>query len=34
VDGLLVFDVPAETQLTKLELHDSPFSGGVTVNLG
>ncbi|ADB76168.1 DUF4352 domain-containing protein [Geodermatophilus obscurus] len=34
VDGVLVFDVPAETQLTKLELHDSPFSGGVTVNLG
>lgn len=33
VDGVLVFDVPAETQLTKLELHDSAFSGGVTVNL-
>jgi hypothetical protein len=34
VDGVLVFDVPADTQLTKLELHDSMFSGGVTVNLG
>jgi hypothetical protein len=34
VDGVLVFDVPAGTQLTKLELHDSMFSGGVTVNLG
>ena len=34
VDGVLVFDVPAGTQLTTLELHDSMFSGGVTVNLG
>jgi hypothetical protein len=34
VDGVLIFDVPAGTQLTKLELHDSAFSGGVTVNLG
>jgi hypothetical protein len=34
VDGQLVFDVPAGTQLTKLEFHDSAFSGGVTVNLG
>jgi hypothetical protein len=34
VDGQLVYDVPAGTQLTQLELHDSMFSGGVTVNLG
>lgn len=34
VDGVLVFDVPAGTQLTSLELHDSMLSGGVTVNLG
>ncbi len=34
VNGVLVFDVPAGTQLTELELHDSMFSGGVTVNLG
>ena len=34
VDGVLVFDVPAGTTLTKLELHDSMLSGGVTVNLG
>jgi hypothetical protein len=34
VNGVLVFDVPAGTQLTTLELHDSMFSGGVTVNLG
>ena len=34
VDGVLVFDVPAGTQLTTLELHDSMLSGGVSVNLG
>jgi hypothetical protein len=28
-----VFDVPKKTKLVKVELHDSPFSGGVTVNL-
>ncbi|WP_328459438.1 DUF4352 domain-containing protein [Actinoplanes sp. NBC_00393] len=31
--GKLVFDVPEGTKLTSLELHDSIFSGGVTVNL-
>jgi hypothetical protein len=31
--GKLVFDVPEGTKLTSLELHDSVFSGGVTVNL-
>src|SRR4051795_6537276 len=34
VDGTLVYDVPTGTTLTKLELHDSAFSGGVSVNLG
>ena len=34
VVGTLVYDVPAGTTLTKLELHDSMFSGGVTVNIG
>lgn len=34
VSGQIVYDVPAGTQLTKLELHDSMFSGGVEVNLG
>jgi hypothetical protein len=29
----IVFDVPPGTKLTHLELHDSPFSGGVRVNL-
>jgi Domain of unknown function (DUF4352) len=33
VKGRLVFDVPKKTKLAKIELHDSPFSGGVTVNL-
>lgn len=31
--GHLVFDVPKSTKLTGLELHDSPFSGGVKVSL-
>jgi hypothetical protein len=33
VKGVMVFDVPKGTVLTKLELHDSAFSGGVTVTL-
>ncbi|MBM0239969.1 DUF4352 domain-containing protein [Micromonospora sp. ATA32] len=33
VAGVLVFDVPKNVKLTKLELHDSAFSGGVTVAL-
>ncbi|MFI1996068.1 DUF4352 domain-containing protein [Actinoplanes sp. NPDC020271] len=33
VKGKLVFDVPKGTQLTSIELHDSMFSGGVTVAL-
>jgi hypothetical protein len=34
VEGVVVFDIPADAALASLELHDSPFSGGVTVNLG
>jgi hypothetical protein len=34
VSGQIVYDVPAGTQLTKLELHDSMFSSGVDVTLG
>ncbi|MFG1759772.1 DUF4352 domain-containing protein [Micromonospora echinofusca] len=33
VTGVVVFDIPKKVTLTKLELHDSPFSGGVTVAL-
>ncbi|EYR63642.1 Mpr protein [Actinotalea ferrariae CF5-4] len=34
VEGVVVFDVPVDAQLASIELHDSPFSGGVTVALG
>jgi hypothetical protein len=34
VKGILVFDVPKGVKLKSIELHDSPFSGGVTVPLG
>ncbi|MFI7575878.1 DUF4352 domain-containing protein [Micromonospora sp. NPDC049497] len=33
VTGVLVFDIPKKVKLTKLELHDSLFSGGVEVAL-
>lgn len=33
VDGQLVFDVPVGTVPTSVELHDSAFSGGVTIAL-
>lgn len=33
VKGKLVFDIPKDTKLTSLELHDSLFSGGVKVAL-
>ncbi|RKF25531.1 DUF4352 domain-containing protein [Micromonospora globbae] len=33
VTGVLVFDIPKKAKLAKLELHDSPFSGGVEVSL-
>jgi hypothetical protein len=31
--GRLIFDVPRSVKLTAIELHDSPFSGGVEVSL-
>lgn len=34
VEGIVVFDVPADAVPASAELHDSPFSGGVTVALG
>lgn len=33
VKGILVFDIPKDAKPTTLELHDSPFSGGVEVSL-
>ncbi len=33
VNGIIVFDVPKDVQPTRIELHDSLFSGGVTVPL-
>ncbi|WP_028813870.1 DUF4352 domain-containing protein [Streptomyces flavidovirens] len=33
VNGIVVFDVPKDVKPVKIELHDSVFSGGVTVNL-
>jgi hypothetical protein len=33
VNGTVVFDVPVGTRLRELELHDSPFSGGVRLGL-
>ncbi|MGI5163403.1 DUF4352 domain-containing protein [Spirillospora sp. CA-253888] len=34
VNGVLVFDVPRGVKLKAIELHDSLFSGGVTIPLG
>ncbi|MDQ0425560.1 DUF4352 domain-containing protein [Cellulomonas iranensis] len=34
VQGTVVFDVPADAAPATVELHDSPFSGGVEVTLG
>ncbi|WP_328415493.1 DUF4352 domain-containing protein [Micromonospora sp. NBC_00389] len=34
VSGVVVFDIPKNVKIAKLELHDSPFSGGVDVSLG
>ncbi|MET8354522.1 DUF4352 domain-containing protein [Micromonospora sp. NPDC005206] len=34
VSGVVVFDIPKKVKIAKLELHDSPFSGGVDVSLG
>jgi Domain of unknown function (DUF4352) len=33
VNGIVVFDIPKSEKPTKIELHDSAFSGGVTVEL-
>lgn len=33
ITGVLVFDIPKDAKLAKLELHDSIFSGGVEVAL-
>ncbi|MEU5790380.1 DUF4352 domain-containing protein [Micromonospora purpureochromogenes] len=33
VTGVFVFDIPKNVKLTKLELHDSMFSGGIEVAL-
>ncbi len=33
VRGVVVFDIPKGAQPDRLELHDSPFSGGVTVTI-
>lgn len=33
VEGIVVFDIPADAVPTSIELHDSAFSGGVSVNL-
>lgn len=33
VEGVIVFDVPADTKITQAQLHDSAFSNGVKVNL-
>ncbi|MEU8047588.1 DUF4352 domain-containing protein [Micromonospora echinofusca] len=33
VTGVVVFDIPKNVKLTRLELHDSAFSGGVDVAL-
>jgi hypothetical protein len=33
VNGTLVFDIPADASIVRLELHDSMFSGGVMVTV-
>jgi hypothetical protein len=33
VNGVIIFDIPKDGKIVKLELHDSAFSGGVTVNV-
>lgn len=33
VEGVIVFDIPTDAEPASLELHDSSFSGGVTVSL-
>ncbi len=33
IKGVLPFDVPKDTKIATLELHDSPFSGGVKIKV-
>ncbi len=33
IDGVVVFDIPADAEPASITLHDSMFSGGVTVSL-
>jgi hypothetical protein len=33
ITAIIVFDIPADATPSKVKLHDSPFSGGVTVLL-
>ncbi len=33
VHGILVFDVPRDVHIASIELHDSPYSGGVVIPL-
>lgn len=33
VTGVLVFDIAKDGRITSVELHDSSFSGGVTVDV-
>jgi hypothetical protein len=34
LEGTLVYDVPDPVDLARVELHDGPFSGGASVELG
>jgi Domain of unknown function (DUF4352) len=34
LEGTLVYDIPDPVGLARVELHDGPFSGGVSVELG
>jgi len=33
VNGVVIFDIPKDAKIVKLELHDSALSGGVTINV-
>lgn len=33
VEGTIIFDIPKDQSITKLELHDSSLSGGIDVNV-
>ena len=34
VTGVIVFDIPKDGKIVRVELHDSAFSGGVLVDVG